>query len=238
MEATHSTSKVSGGLPAETSLGRILLIDDDRELAELLKDFLQLHGFHLDWAERPPVGMERLQLRPDLILLDVMLPEKDGFAICQDLRASGSKLPIIMLTARGDDLDRIRGLKTGADDYLPKPFNPLELLARIEAVLRRIPPQELPSNGLDPDRRVLRIGSREVPLTPTEYRMLESMSAQPGRVFTRDQLLDLMDEAGVVDSFDRAIDIHISRLRSKLEENPKQPQHLLTVRGVGYRFQW
>lgn len=216
----------------------ILLIDDDRELAELLGDFLKLQGYRMDWAERPSVGMERLKDRPDLLLLDVMLPEQDGFAVCQGLREAGSKLPIIMLTARGDDLDRIRGLKSGADDYLPKPFNPLELLARIEAVLRRSPPQESVSDGMDPDRRVLRIGPRQVPLTPSEYRMIEAMSAHPGRVYTRDHLLGLMDEAGAVESFDRAIDIHISRLRFKIEENPKQPQHLLTVRGVGYRFQW
>jgi DNA-binding response OmpR family regulator len=220
---------------------RLLLIDDDQDLAELLRDFLARHGYMLDWADRPSVGMQRLEAHPDLVLLDIMLPEADGFEVCRRIRASGSVVPVIMLTARGDDADRIRGLRGGADDYLPKPFNPLELLARIEAVLRRIPPAppaEPSAKGLDPDRRTLWLDGREVPLTPSEYRIMEAMVAQPGRAFTRDQLLELMDEAGAVDSFDRAIDIHVSRLRAKLEDDPKQPKHLLTVRGVGYRFEW
>ncbi len=224
-----------------TSERRLLLIDDDQDLAELLRDFMARHGFALDWADRPSAGLERLAERPDLVLLDIMLPEADGFEVCRRIRASGSAVPVIMLTARGDDADRIRGLRGGADDYLPKPFNPLELLARVEAVLRRIPPAppaEPSSKGLDPDRRSLCLDGREVPLTPSEYRIMEAMVDQPGRAFTRDQLLELMDEAGAVDSFDRAIDIHVSRLRSKLEDDPKQPRHLLTVRGVGYRFEW
>jgi DNA-binding response OmpR family regulator len=220
------------------STRKLLLIDDDQDLAELLGDFLARHGYALDWADRPTEGMKRLADRPDLVLLDIMLPEADGFEVCRRLRESGSAVPVIMLTARGDDADRIRGLRGGADDYLPKPFNPMELLARVEAVLRRVPPAEPTGNGLDPDRRSLRLDGREIPLTPTEYRILEAMIEQPGRAFTRDQLLDLMDDAGAVDSFDRAIDIHVSRLRAKLEEDPKQPRHLVTVRGVGYRFEW
>ncbi len=217
---------------------KLLLIDDDYDLAELLRDFLARHGYVLDWADRPSEGMKRLEERPDLILLDIMLPESDGFEVCRRIRASGSSVPVIMLTARGDDADRIRGLRGGADDYLPKPFNPLELLARVEAVLRRVPPAEPAARGLDPDRRCFVLDGRDIPLTPSEYRILEAMVEHPGRAFTRDQLLDLLDEAGAVESFDRAIDIHVSRLRAKLEEDPKQPRHLLTVRGVGYRFEW
>lgn len=220
---------------------KLLLIDDDQDLADLLRDFLARHGYALDWADRPSEGMKRLSEHPDLVLLDVMLPEADGFEVCRKLREAGSAVPVIMLTARGDDTDRIRGLRTGADDYLPKPFNPMELLARIEAVLRRVPvaaPAPSPSRGLDPDKRAIRLDDREIPLTPTEFRILEAMARQPGRAFTRDQLLDLMDDAGAVESFDRAIDIHISRLRAKIESDPKQPQHLLTVRGLGYRFEW
>ncbi len=220
------------------STRKLLLIDDDQDLAELLGDFLARHGYALDWADRPSEGMKRLADRPDLVLLDIMLPEADGFEVCRRLRESGSAVPVIMLTARGDDSDRIRGLRGGADDYLPKPFNPMELLARVEAVLRRVPPAEPSGHGLDPDRRSLKLDGREIPLTPTEYRILEAMVEQPGRAFTRDQLLDLMDDAGAVESFDRAIDIHVSRLRAKLEEDPKQPRHLVTVRGVGYRFEW
>ena len=217
---------------------KLLLIDDDRELAQLLTDFVGRHGYALDWADRPSAGLAKLADQPELILLDVMLPEQDGFAVCRQLRDQGVTTPIIMLTARGDSLDRIQGLRLGADDYLPKPFNPLELLARVEAVLRRVPAAESPRNGLAPDARALRLDGREIPLTPTEYKLLEAMTASPGRAFTRDQLLELLDEAGAVDSFDRAIDIHISRLRAKLEPDPKQPKHLQTVRGVGYRFAW
>ncbi|HEY9721745.1 MAG TPA: response regulator transcription factor, partial [Oscillatoriaceae cyanobacterium] len=220
----------------EKMTGKLLLIEDDAELANLVRDFLTRQGFQLEWADRPSKGLERLAWHPDLILLDVMLPEKDGFAVCKELRESGVTTPIIMLTARGDDLDRIRGLKLGADDYLPKPFNPLELVARVEAVLRRVPPAI--QRGLNPDTRAIVLEDREIPLTPSEYRILEAMTASPGRAYSRDQLLELLDDAGAVDSFDRAIDIHMSRLRAKLETNPREPRHLITVRGVGYRFEW
>lgn len=218
----------------------LLLIDDDRDLAELLGDFVTRHGYELAWADRPSAGLASLAARrPDLILLDVMLPERDGFAVCRELRARGDATPVIMLTARGDDLDRIRGLQIGADDYLPKPFNPLELLARVEAVLRRAKPGSAPpGRGLDPDKRLMRLNGREALLTPSEYRLLEALTAQPGRAFTRDQLLALLDEAGATEAFDRAIDIHVSRLRAKLEEDPRQPRHLVTVRGLGYRWEW
>ncbi|MBM3268105.1 MAG: response regulator transcription factor [Candidatus Sericytochromatia bacterium] len=219
---------------------KLLLIDDDRDLARLLGDFVRLHGFELIWADRPSAGVSRLADAPDLLLLDVMLPERDGFEVCRELRASGVQTPVIMLTARGDDLDRIRGLNLGADDYLPKPFNPVELIARVEAVLRRAarPDQPRKGQGLDPDTRAFRLGDREVPLTPSEYRIMQALTGSPGRAFTRDQLLDLLDDAGAIDAFDRAIDIHVSRLRSKIEPEPRRPRHLLTVRGVGYRFEW
>jgi DNA-binding response OmpR family regulator len=215
----------------------VLLIDDDAELAGLLATYLARNGYDLAWADRPSTGLARLhgQPRPELLLLDIMLPEQDGFAVCRQLRAAGDTTPVIMLTARGDDDDRITGLQLGADDYLPKPFNPKELLARVEAVLRRGPARPA-GRGLDPDQRRLRLGEREVSLTPNEYRLLEAMLAQPGRAFTRDQLLELSEDG--LESFDRAIDIHRSRLRSKIEADPKQPKHLITVRGVGYRWQW
>ncbi len=224
----------------ETVPRKILLIDDDRELADLLRDFVALHGYDLWWADRPSAGLARLAESPDLLLLDVMLPEEDGFEVCRELREAGHTIPIIMLTARGNDIDRIRGLKDGADDYVPKPFNPLELLARVEAVLRRSGPSlaAVAGDRLDPDRRTLWLGGREVALTPSEYRILDGMSVSPGRAFTRDQLLAMMDSAGAIESFDRAIDIHMSRLRSKIEVDARRPEHLITVRGVGYRFEW
>ncbi|MBC7543989.1 MAG: response regulator transcription factor [Candidatus Sericytochromatia bacterium] len=218
----------------------LLLIVDDADLATLLRDYLQRHGFKLSWADRPSAGMRLLaEDDPRLVLLDVMLPEKDGFAVCRDLRASGATVPIIMLTARGDDDDRIQGLQLGADDYLPKPFNPKELLARIHAVLRRTTPTQAPAQvvRLDGDTRTVILQDRTVSLTPTEYKLLERLLDPPGTVSTRAQLLDTLDEAGASDSFDRAIDLHISRLRHKLEPDPRHPRHLLTVWGVGYRFQ-
>lgn len=223
---------------------KLLLIDDDQTMASLLRSLLAQYGFELACVDRPSRAKEHLDLRTELILLDVMLPEQDGFEVCRTLREAGESRPIIMLTAKGDDMDRIKGLRLGADDYLPKPFNHLELVARIEAVLRRTgapavtpPPAGLP-DGLDRDRRVMRIGGKEVAVTPTEFKLLDVLTNRPGRVFTRSELLEMLDEHGELDSFDRAIDLHVSRLRNKLEPEPKQPRHLLTVRGVGYRFEW
>lgn len=222
---------------------KLLLIDDDQTLAMLLRSVLAEHGLDLDWADRPSAGFAKLQARPDLLLLDVMLPEMDGFEVCRRLRAQGDETPIIMLTARGDDLDKIRGLRLGADDYLPKPFNHLELLARVEAVLRRRLGGRhqgalAGADRLDHERRTLRLAGREHALTATEYRLLATLTASPGRVFSRQELLDAMDEAGLAESFDRAIDSHISRLRGKLEPDARNPRHLCTVRGMGYRFEW
>lgn len=220
---------------------RVLLIDDDKDLARLLKAYLGRHGYELDWADRPSEGMKALAARPDLVLLDVMLPERDGFDVCRSLREAHPSTPVIMLTARGDHADRVQGLRIGADDYVPKPFDPLELLARIEAVLRRSGPRVVSTpgeDGLDFDRKALRLGGRELPLTLSEFKILEAMTEAPGKLFRRDELLDLLDEAGASDASDRAIDVHISRLRLKLEPDPRQPRHLVTVRGLGYRFEW
>jgi DNA-binding response OmpR family regulator len=191
------------------------------------------------WGDRPSRGLALLKSqRPELLLLDVMLPEKNGFDVVKELREAGDTTPIIMLTARGAAPDRIGGLKLGADDYVPKPFDHLELVARVEAVLRRTPAAESPANGLDRDRRTLRLGGREHALTAMEYRILEALTSAPGRVYSRTELMGLLDEAGALESFDRAIDSHMSRLRSKIEEDPRNPRHLLTARGMGYRFQW
>lgn len=220
---------------------KLLLIDDDLTMASLLKSLLAQHGFELASIDRPSKVSAELAQDVELILLDVMLPEQDGFEVCRTLRAAGESRPIIMLTAKGDDADRIRGLQLGADDYLPKPFNHLELVARVEAVLRRTTSARVaapPSDGLDRDRRLIRIAGQEVALTPTEFRLMEAFTGQPGRTFTRGELLNLLDTDAMLESYDRAIDLHISRLRTKLEEDLKQPRHLLTVRGLGYRFAW
>lgn len=220
---------------------KLLLIDDDQMMASLLTSLLTQHGFETVWAASPSEGARRLDSQIALILLDVGLPEEDGFAVLRRLRDRGERRPIIMLTARAEDGDQIRALNLGADDYILKPFNYLVLVARIEAALRRAAwtaPTAPAGDGLDRDQRVLRLGGRTVPLTVMEYRLLEVMTARPGRAFERGELWQLIDEAGETDSFDRAIDLHVARLRAKLEANPKEPRHLLTVRGVGYRFEW
>ncbi len=224
--------------PPKPPMRKLLLIDDDQTLAMLLKSVLAEEGFDLVWADRPSKGIPLLADKPELLLLDVMLPELDGFEVVRKLREAGEQTPIIMLTGKGGDTDRIKGLNLGADDYLPKPFNHLELLARVAAVLRRRPPLETSGNTLDKDRRTLRLAGREFALTATEYRLLEALTDAPGRVFSRAELMDVLDEAGAVEAFDRAVDSHVSRLRSKIELDPRNPRHLFTVRGMGYRFQW
>ena len=224
----------------------ILVVDDDRELRGLLAEYLQKQGYRVTAvadgkAMRTAVGASR----PDVIVLDVMLPGEDGFSLCRDLRAR-SNIPIIMLTARGDETDRIVGLELGADDYLPKPFNPRELSARIKSVLRRA--RSLPEN-LRPEpaesfrfagwtldlatRNLLSPDGVVVPLSGTEFRLLRVFLEHPHRVLTRDQLVDLMlsREAG---PFDRAIDVQVSRLRQRLRDDAREPRIIKTVRGEGY----
>ena len=224
---------------------RVLVVDDDPGLGELLSAFLARQGYGVEVrgdGEGLEAALGAARPMPDILLLDVMLPGRDGFRICEDLRRQGYSLPILMLTGRGDDLDRIRGLRLGADDYLPKPFNPHELLARIEAILRRVesprPVEDAEVFRFDPDARTLRVETGVHQLTPTEARLMEVMVAEPGRTFTRDQLIGALDVAGALDIFDRAIDVQISRLRAKIESNPRKPRHLQTIRGLGYRFVW
>jgi DNA-binding response OmpR family regulator len=217
---------------------KVLLIDDDRQLAGMMAGLLAKHGYELNWHD---TGRDLPGPDVALVLLDVMLPERDGFEVCRAMRARGDRRPVIMLTGKGDPLDRVTGLKAGADDYLPKPFNPQELLARMEALLRRTQLAAPPSshgNRLDVDRRSLFVAGREIALTPSEYRLLRVLTAQPGRTCSRSELINALDEDGTLESFDRAIDLHMSRLRLKIEPQPKAPQHLITVRGVGYRLTW
>lgn len=222
--------------------GTLLLVDDDAALAELLGAFLAQRGYLMRWADRPSAAGAWLGQGVELVLLDVMLPEQEGFEVLEGWRAQGLQLPVLMLTARGAPGERVRGLRAGADDYLPKPFDPEELVARIEALLRRarLPAPSEPPLGtprLDPDRSAWVGAGRVVPLTAQEYRLLGELMAHPGRVRSRDQLLEALDEAGAPkEVFDRAIDVAISRLRGKLEPERGQPRHLITVRGQGYRY--
>ena len=227
----------------------ILVVDDDREIRSLVSQFLRKHGFRVTDAADGRAMMEVLDDgRFDLVVLDLMLPGEDGLSLCRRVRAE-SALPIIMLTAMGEETDRIVGLEMGADDYLPKPFNPRELLARIRAVLRRAGGADMPEPAeegagtrvfegwsLDLAKRELRAPDGTlVPLTAGEYDLLAAIVERPGRVLSRDQLLDLTRGRDAV-PFDRSVDVQISRLRRKLEPDPKEPQIIKTVRGGGYVF--
>jgi len=224
----------------------IMIVEDDREIRSLLADFLNREGYEVLCAEDGP-AMDRAVAarRPDLIVLDIMLPGEDGLSICRRLRAR-SELPILMLTAKSDDIDRIVGLELGADDYLPKPFNPRELLARIRAVLRRA---ERPAAATAASRRVafdkftadldarnLAFGGTTVDLTAAEFELLACFLERPKRVLSRDQLLD-WTRGRSADPFDRTIDVSISRLRRKLSAADEQAAQIIkTVRNGGYLF--
>ncbi len=232
-----------------TAPPHLLVVDDDRDIRELVQGFLQRHGYRVSTAEDGAAMDAALQAEGfDLVVLDLMLPGEDGLSLCRRLRQS-STLPVIMLTALGDDADRIVGLEMGADDYLAKPFNPRELLARIRAVLRRTQTAEAPAAEpvgggydvlrfagwtLDPTRRELRDPDGAlVALTAGEYGLLLALVERPQRVLSRDQLLDLTRgrEAG---PFDRSVDVQLGRLRRQIETDPKAPELIKTVRGGGY----
>jgi two-component system OmpR family response regulator len=221
-------------------MDRILVIDDDPGLTGLLAEYLQARGLQVLSAPDGDQGIAQLRAGGiDLVILDVMMPGKDGFEVCREIRAE-SAVPVIMLTARGDELDRIVGLELGADDYLPKPFNPRELLARIRAVLRRRGggPEDgevLQAAGLrlDPERRELRVDGERVELTTTEFEILRVLVGSAGRVVPRERLMELARGPDWA-AFERSVDVHISHLRRKLGDEPRSPRRIKTVRGVGY----
>ncbi|MBI4485632.1 MAG: response regulator transcription factor [Acidobacteria bacterium] len=221
---------------------QILVVDDEPRSAEICRDYLQRAGFKVVTALN---GADALTLartaQPDLVVLDLGLPKMDGLDVTRALRKH-SNVPIIMLTARVEESDKLIGLELGADDYLTKPFSPRELVARVRAVFRRT--DIGPGRGdviraadvmLDIPRMRARVGKRIVELTATEFELLAMMMRQPGRVFTRGQLLDAI-RGEQAESFDRAIDAHVKNLRRKLEPDPRTPRYVLTVYGVGYRF--
>ncbi len=223
----------------------MLMIDDDEKLVDLVRDYLAPHGFELSAAYDGPSGLELLERTgSDLVILDIMLPGMDGLEVCRRIRAS-SDVPILMLTARGEDTDRIVGLELGADDYLAKPFNPRELLARVKAILRRT----LPRNDAEGESERLAVGpvtldlatrqvtvrDAEAPLTTAEFDLLAVLMRAAGRVLSRDQLMERLHGSSW-SYFDRSIDVHVSRIRQKIERNPRSPTLLKTVRGVGYQF--
>jgi two-component system, OmpR family, phosphate regulon response regulator OmpR len=224
---------------------RLLLIDDDARLAAMVGDYLRNAGFDVDVAPTLAAGRERLhETAYDALLLDLMLPDGDGLDFTRTLRSEARtrRLPLLMLTARGEPLDRIVGLELGADDYLGKPFEPRELLARVKALLRRASPETAADEVLrfgrlevDLGARQARLDGKSCELTGHQFELLAVLAQAAGRVLSRDQIMDAL-RGHPMEAFDRSIDVHISRIRAAIEEDPKNPQRVLTVRGVGYLF--
>ena len=221
---------------------RILLIEDDPRLAGLVTEYLGEAGFVVSTAATGRAGLDRIGREPyDAVVLDLMLPDIDGLEVCRQLRASSSEVPMLMLTARGDTMDRVVGLEIGADDYMPKPFEPRELLARLRAILRRRPSARgsdvLRFGRLEIDRgaRAVRVDGTERSLTSHQFTLLVALAEKAGRVLSRDSLMDLV-KGETLEAFDRSIDVHVSRIRAAIEDDPKKPRRILTVRGAGYVF--
>ncbi|MBK6866736.1 MAG: response regulator transcription factor [Burkholderiales bacterium] len=229
------------------STQHLLMIEDDVRLATMVGEYLTQSGFTVTHRPDGESGLAALQDKPvDLVILDLMLPDIDGLEVCRRIRAQGSEMarvPVLMLTAKGDPMDRIVGLELGADDYLPKPFEPRELLARIRAVLRRQQP------GAEPERKLLRFGSLEIDrdarlvsvggapaeLTSYQFDLLVTLAERAGRVLTREQIMEAV-RGRELEAFDRSIDVHMGRIRAAIEADVKNPKRILTVRGVGYVF--
>jgi DNA-binding response OmpR family regulator len=222
---------------------RVLLVEDDPRLADMLSEYLGEAGYRITVAG---LGAAALQYIAgggyDAVVLDLMLPDMDGLDVCRQLRAT-SDLPVLMLTARGDAVDRIVGLELGADDYLPKPFEPRELLARLRAILRRRGRGDASAPGalrfgrleIDTAARSVRLDGTHCDLTGYQFDLLSALAAKAGRVLSRDVLMDLV-KGGQLEAFDRSIDVHMSRIRAAIEDDPKKPRRVITVRGAGYVF--
>ncbi len=221
---------------------RILVVEDEMQIARTLRDYLEVAGFEVTAVGDGESALASARgWRPDLVVLDLGLPGMDGLDVARELRRA-STIPIVMLTARGEESDRIVGLELGGDDYLVKPFSPKELVARVRAVLRRtsggtVGAEVLRAADVEVDltKMRVRVGDRPIDLTPTEFQLLATLVREPGRVFTRGQLLDALHGV-TIDSYERAIDAHVKNVRRKIEPEVGRPRYLLTVHGVGYRF--
>jgi DNA-binding response OmpR family regulator len=228
----------------------VLMIEDDARLGAMVVDYLGRNGVAVIHAENAAEGRAQLQREPfDLVILDLMLPDADGLELCRQIRADSrcADLPIVMLTAKGDPLDRVVGLELGADDYVSKPFEPRELLARIRAVLRRMRASQGAGQSeraailhfgklaIDAGARSVRIGDEDRVLTAYQFDLLLAMAQRAGRVLTREQLLDAV-KGEALEAFDRSIDVHIARIRAAIEDDAKKPKRIVTVRGAGYVF--
>jgi len=230
---------------------QLLMIEDDARLAQMVGEYLERSGFGVTHAIDAKAGMAVLQEppaagAPELVILDLMLPDMDGLEVCRRIRAlpgEAGRIPVLMLTAKGDPMDRIVGLELGADDYLPKPFEPRELLARIRAILRRrvegaAPAAKVMKFGsleIDRDARTVTVGGNPCELTSYQFDLLITLAERAGRVLTRDQIMEAV-RGRELEAFDRSIDVHMGRIRAAIEADPKNPKRILTVRGVGYVF--
>ncbi len=233
-------------VPKPRLVKRILIVDDEPQIGEVLSAYLQREGF--ETIVRETVAGAAAELEgglPDLLILDITLPDGSGLDILRSIQEHG--VPVILLTARADEVDRIVGLELGADDYVTKPFSAREVVARVRAVMRRSGEVPAAANGSEPEQRIrigglevdlgaheVRIGGEGVPLTPSEFRILTVLGEHPGQVFTRAQLLDHLHDDGSI--FERTLDRHINNLRKKIEPNPQEPEYVLTVYGVGYKM--
>ena len=231
---------------ARTTPGTVLIIEDDKKTASLVALYLEREGFQAIMAHDGQEGLQMAQVHePVFVVLDLMLPKVDGWDVCRELRRR-SDVPILMLTARGEEIDRVSGLTMGADDYMTKPFSPRELTARVKAILRRTGQTARRGSAkdtlvyenivMDLTKRRFTIARRQVPLTPHEYALLKALMSSPGKAFTRDELLDRIYPAGDATVIDRVVDVHIGKLRQKIEKDPSRPRYILTARGLGYRF--
>jgi len=223
--------------------GPILIVEDDGNTAALVRTYLEREGFSAIHAADGPSGLKLAkEKKPIFVILDIMLPGLDGWEICRRLRTF-SNVPLLMLTAREEEIDRVKGLAIGADDYVIKPFSPRELVERVKAILRRARPVAEPQQRqlvcgqleMDLDKHRLKRKGRVIPLTTTEFRLLKTLMQAPGRVFSRDELLKSLYQHGEI-VVDRVIDVHIGKLRQKLEDEPAHPNYILTTRGFGYSF--
>jgi DNA-binding response OmpR family regulator len=222
----------------------ILIVEDDKKTASLVALYLEKEGFRTVIAHDGNQALELARLhRPMFVILDLMLPLLDGWEVCRQLRQT-SDVPILMLSAREEEIDRVSGLTLGADDYVVKPFSPLELVARVKAILRRVRLERSRSDGilslgdlvLDTEKRKVTLKGRRVVLTPHEFTILKSLMSAPGKVFTRDELLSRLYPMEEVTVVDRVVDVHVGKLRQKIENDPSNPRYVLTVRGMGYQF--
>jgi DNA-binding response OmpR family regulator len=225
----------------------ILIVEDEHAVARGIQYALQQEGYEVTVAPSGEQGLEiAIQHAPDLVVLDVRLPGMDGFEVLRRIRASEGKMPILVLTARDDEVDKVIGLELGADDYLTKPFGLRELMSRIKALLRRAYGDFADAAGgrvirhgdlvIDLDRRRVLRGARRIALTPTEFEILRHLASRPGRVYTRPELLELLRDYEALDQDEKTINVHVSHLREKVEDDPSNPTFVLTIRGVGYAF--